>query len=66
MDNEQLRTWRKRRKITQEKAGSYFGVKWLQYNKWENGHVEIPKYVVVIIYLMKKAKLWNLDVDSIS
>lgn len=53
MTKQELKIWRKKRKITQSEAAQQFGITLSQYQRLESGYSVIKKYIYIIISLLK-------------
>lgn len=49
---QQLKDWRLKNSLSQTEAGELFGVKHLQFLRWEKGQCTIPPYVRTILHLL--------------
>lgn len=54
MTREELKIWRVRRGYSKVKACELFGVRVLQYARWELGKAPIPEYVNIILDLRRQ------------
>jgi len=56
MTKEQLKEWRASQGIYQREAAPLFGVCLRHYKKWEQGAIDVPNYVGLMIALLEKKK----------
>jgi len=59
MTKEQLKEWRASQGIFQREAAPLFGVCLRSYKKWEQGAIDVPEYVGLMIALLGKVENEN-------